>query len=149
MATLISSLSPGSLYWQIMAMWNAEKRHGKLYTTEQDQAQMLILMLNVKQVAAKVKDGGTMAKAMTEGISTAVNSMFNSMPGDDANNTVPPGWNYHHPGPNPYLVAAELTQYANTLTDPGALAECSAVIDAIADKLSVSITADSRAAGAS
>jgi hypothetical protein len=134
----ISSLSPDSLYWQMMAMWKASQHHGFFQdpqaTIHSRIVRLLIMIVGVRQVASKVKDGEAVVRAMGAAINSTIDGIFNYMPGDDATNQVPPGWIFHH-GPNPYLVASELIQYANTLTDESARAEYTALIGTIAGRI--------------
>lgn len=145
MSTSVSSLSPESLYWQIMAILNSEKHHGVLPQTglQHDMFQsetphhamtrLISTLVNVKLVAAKVKGGEAVVKGMTEVLNDNINGMF--MPGDDASNTLPPWWKFRPPGPNPYLVAAGLTEYANLVTDKAAQAEFNSIINTISSKI--------------
>jgi hypothetical protein len=146
MDKVISSLSPASLYWQLMAGVNSSHHRGPLPVEEEAPesldrmtVRLLITMVSVKQVARRVKGGEAMVRAMGDAVDSTVDRMFNSIPGDDATNQVPPGWYFHH-GPNPYLVAADLTQYANVLTDQTAKADYSGLVDTIASRITQLIT---------
>jgi len=134
MSTAVSSLDPGSLYWQLMAMWKASHHHGYLYQTQLTQqaaADRIILLVNLKHVASKVKGADAVVKGVSAALSSTIDSVFNgSEPGDDTPTGVSP-WIFHWPWPppGPYLVAAALTQYATLLNDETAQEEFGEIIN--------------------
>jgi hypothetical protein len=148
MSTAVSSLNPASLYWQLMAMWKASHHHGYLNQTQAPQqavADQIILLVNLKQVASKVKGADAVVKGVSAAITSAIDGVFNgSEPGDDTPTGVSP-WIFHWPWPppGPYLVAAQLTQYATLLNDETAQEEFSEIINAFAARLAGATAATS------
>jgi hypothetical protein len=100
-------------------------------------ADRIISLVSLKLVAARVKGGEAVAKGVNAAINSAIEGVFNSSePGDDTPTRVPPSF-VHWPGPppGPYLVAAELTQYSNVLTDKTAQAEFGEIINTFATRI--------------
>jgi hypothetical protein len=100
-------------------------------------ADQIISLVSLKLVAAKVKGGEAVVKSMSTAMSSIIDGVFNpSEPGDDTPTNIPP-WFVHWPGPppGPYLVAAELTQYSNLLTDESAKLAFGEIINTFAVKI--------------
>jgi hypothetical protein len=107
-------------------------------------ADRIITLVSMKLVASKVKGGEAVVKSMNAAISSTMDGVFSpSEPGDDTPTNVPP-WFVHWPGPppGPYLVAAELLQYSNALTDKTAQGAFSEIINTITGKIATVTAGD-------
>src|ERR1039457_310763 len=103
----------------------------------------IISLLNLKDVAAKLRGGEDLIKgvnAQLEGIISAISSYPNpDDPGTSPHNNPPGigpvGWHWHGPiPPGPLKVIQELNQYSKTVTNEKFVADISAVISKIAEK---------------
>jgi hypothetical protein len=100
-------------------------------------ADRIILLVNLKLVAAKLKGDMAPLKSINAAINSTINGVFNSSePGDDTPTNLPP-WLFHWPGPppGPYLVAAELMQYANLLNEETAQVEFGEIINTFSARI--------------
>jgi hypothetical protein len=138
----ISSTSPDSLYWQLMTMLKDQQRGDgipplpwgpKHHGVRRDEvAEALIMMVNIRVVASKVKGGEEVRAFMGRAIDDTVNSIPDDSSGGQFSPVLP-----HH-GPNPYLLAAELNYVASSTVDDATVAEYALVIDKLAAKISKS-----------